>query len=369
MLIGSETQSQEHQVVLTGIQRVICESHKVLFDSLGAQGIEIGWVNTRKIPRSMNFMKVPYLTQDPVLTGMQAQLSEISLLLLSDIPAHMDFLAVTAERKRRNLPVIALIHDVLPLTNPEWFPEQANRNFKLYLQQLFYIADHIVVISDQVKHDLEMLGWKRSAPIDVIPLGSIFPQCGRSSIPDNQLSILYVSTLAPRKGHAELLDSFDELRLLGADIDLTLVGQQGWECTDLVDRIRTHPDFDGRLKWIQNADDHTIKVAASRCNLGVIPSEGEGFGLFLEEGLTLGLKMVASNIPVFRERPHPNITYFDRQPDNQLTQAILVAASKKWVPAEPGEVRSMTKFGLELSDLILDLLDRNRVKTTEGELK
>lgn len=367
MLIGSETQSQEHQVVLTGIQRVICESHKVLFDSLGALGINIGWVNTREIPRSMNFMEVPYLTQDPVLTGMQARLSEISLLLLLDMPGHMDFLAVTAERKRRTLPVVALLYDVLPLTHTEWFPERANLNFKLYLQQILFIADHIVVTSDQVRHDLETLGWKRSAPIKVIPLGSIFPQRARSSAPDDQLSILCISTLAPRKGHAELLDSFDELRLLGVDIDLTLVGNQGWECDDLVERIRNHPDMKGRLKWIQHADDHTIQVLATRCNMGVIPAEGEGFGLFLEEGLTLGLKMVASNIPVFRERPHPNITYFDRQTGNQLTHAILEAANKKWVPIDPGEVRPMSKFGLELSDLILEVLEENRVKSTEGE--
>lgn len=369
MLVGTETQTQEHQLALTGIQRVICETHKVLLDSLGAQGIDIGWINTRQAPRSMNFMSLPYLANDPVLTGRGARLEDIDLLLLLDIPAHMDFRTVNEERKRRELPVIALIYDILPLTHPEWFPERASRDFKLYIQQLFYITDYIVVNSHQVKRDLENLGWKRAADITVIPLGSIFAQKNHSRLPENQISMLYVSTFAPRKGHETLLDSFDELRVLGIDVDLTLIGQEGWKCAELADRIRNHPDYCGRLKWLKNADDHAVETAAARCNIGVIPAEGEGFGLFLEEGLTLGLNMVASDISVFREREYPNVTYFDGLNSTNMTRAILEAAGKEWTALVPGDVRAITQFGLELSDFVIKVLNRENTNEIQGEVK
>lgn len=352
MLIGSETQTQERQQVVTGIQRVICETHKGLSDLLGIRNIDIGWVHTGSFPRSLNFRTVPYLAADPVLSGAEAPLAEIDALLLLDIPTQVNFQALINEKSQRDLQVFVLIHDILPIVNPQWFPEGGHRAFKLYIQQVFHVADHIIVTSEHVKRDLENLGWKFKGQIHVIALGSIHKQRDHIDSPSSRISALYVSTIAPRKGHETLMDAFDVLRARGCDVDLTLIGRFGWDCQELISRIMNHSDLGGRLKWLRNADDHAVTVAASRCNVGVIPAEGEGFGMFLEEALTLGLKVVASDIPVFREREQPNLFFADLNGES-LANAMTVAAATPWTKLNRGQVRSMQDFSRDLTDLIL----------------
>lgn len=355
LTIGSESQSQERQLAVTGIQRVVCESHKGLTDLLGIAGIEIGWVHTSNSQRSLNFKTEPYLATDPVLNGPEVQLSEIDGLVVLDIPTQLNVPAVLGQKSIRDLQVFVLIHDILPLIHPQWFPKAAPRSFKLYIQQVLHVADHIIVPSEQVKRDLLNLGWKHHAEIVVIPLGSIHKQRTPIEFPESQVSAMYVSTIAPRKGHDKLLDAFDILRARGCDVDLTLIGNIGWDCEDVVRRIRNHPDLNGRLKWLRNADDHAVMMTASRCNIGVIPAEGEGFGMFLEEALSLGLKVVGSDIPVLREREQANV-YFANMNGESLADSMVIAAGTPWVPMARGQVRSMTDFSRDLADLITERL-------------
>jgi len=351
VVIGSESQTQERQRFVTGIQRVICETHKDLTDFFGIDGIRLEWVHTSNFERSLNFKTVPYLAADPVLSSDGVQLSEINGLLILDIPTLVDFSAVMREQEHRDLQVFVLIHDILPLLNPEWFPGTGHRAFKLYIQQVFHVANHIIVTSDHVKNDLENLGWKMKGEIHVIPLGSIHAQRNPTQVPESQISAMYVATVAPRKGHDKLIDAFDILRQRGCDVDLTLIGRFGWDCEDLVNRIHCHPDFGGRLKWLRNADDHVVRETASRCNLAVIPAEGEGFGMFLEEGLTLGLKVVASDIPVFREREQVNVFFAERTGES-LADSMVRAAATPWKALDRGEIRTMRDFSRDVADLV-----------------
>ena len=83
----------------------------------------------------------------------------------------------------------------------------------------------------------------------------------------------------------------------------------------------------------------------------MIPAIDEGFGLFLEEALSLGLAVVASDIPVFSERPHPRVRLAQRTPA-AFSAAILTSR----VTAEPhgGEapVRTLADAANDWADLL-----------------
>lgn len=51
---------------------------------------------------------------------------------------------------------------------------------------------------------------------------------------------LSARTLEPRKGHAQVLDAFEQLWPLGVDANLVIVGKQGWMVDELVARLRSH---------------------------------------------------------------------------------------------------------------------------------
>jgi glycosyltransferase involved in cell wall biosynthesis len=362
-LIGSETQHSETVSVVSGISRVVRNSHVGLFDRLTPRGFDLVPFHMKPGNRSPAFLDSPYLADDPVLYLTRRPLDELDAFLLLDVSLGVDFGPLVTSLRRRNRPVIALIHDVIPLTVPGAFEEEAQMAFRLYLQQVLHVASHIVVTSEQCRKNILALGWSVCGDIHVIPLGSGFQNREPLAQPDERISVLYVSTLEPRKGHYDLLDAFDMLLADGHDVDLTIVGQRGWsvggvfDVDDLIQRIRDHPEFGGRLKWLQAADDLTLTTRARSCNIGVFPSRDEGFGLFVEEGLALGLKMVVSDIPVFREREQSNLT-FSRIGSRDFADAILNAHTSSWhLPVEP--VRTMCDFVDDLASLIMKVVTAN----------
>ena len=353
LVIGSESQGFEGVGFLTGIQRLVRESHVGLVDRMSPLGVRIVPLHTRDIQRQANFTDHFYLSGDPVIHKHPCAPDDVDAFLFLDVNMQIDFSAVHRSQQLRHRPVIALVHDILPLVHSDLFPRQEILRFRLYLQQLLRLADHVVITSEKVRSDLLGLGWSIPGTLHVIPLGSVFQS--RPPIPTDtdRLSLLYVSTIEPRKGHEHLISAFDLLRAEGLDIDLTLIGRAGWADPQLFDRIRLHQDFGGRLRWLESPDDVLLATVAEQCTIGVFPSQDEGYGLFLEEGLALGLKMVVSDIPVFRERTQANVHYTDLSPES-IANGILTAHQQPWTsPTVP--VRTMSDFLDELADLVTDV--------------
>lgn len=361
-LIGFETQTHETKVFPTGIQRVIRETHQWVTDFLGADGIDVGWVNTVDRPRAYGFKSHPYLASDPVLNGPEAKLSEIDVLVILDLSMMLDVRAVVHEKQSRGLKVVVLIHDILPISHPEWFPADAERIYRLFLQRMLHIADHVVLTSEFVRSELLGLQWSIAGEIHVIRLGSLHPPRPASRVPQSEIALISVSTVEPRKGHRRLLGAFDVLRQQGRDVNLHLVGKPGWAEQSLYREINDHPDFGARLRWHRNASDLDVLNLAGRSNIAVIPSDEEGFGMFLEEALTLGLKVVASDIPVFREREQPNV-FFANLTAQGFAEAILEASRAPWVDIYPIRVRSMRDFGADFSNLLHKCVIEDRVSS------
>jgi glycosyltransferase involved in cell wall biosynthesis len=353
IIVGSETQHFEGFSSVTGVQRVVREAHLALTEVLTPQGVRVSPLHTRDRERRREFRASPYFSVDPVLDQSPLAPEDVDAFLFLDLHTHADFARVHREKRRRARPVISIVYDILPITHPEWCSDDPERVFRMYLQQLLTLSDHIVVTSEHVRNDLLNLGWRIPGEIHVIGLGSAFRPRAPESAADDRMSLLYVSTVAPRKGHELLLAAYDVLRAQAYDVDLSIVGGEGWRSADIASAIREHPDFDGRVRWYTNAVDHTVASLARASSIGVFPSSDEGFGLFVEEGLTYGLKMVVSDIPVFRERPQRNVTFASL--DAQcLAEAIAAAHSATWLP--PGRVRTMQDFGNDLAALVLSVV-------------
>lgn len=355
VVVGSETQFLETFGYVTGIQRVLRETHLTLTDMLSPDGVRVAPMHTRDKQPQPVFRTEPYLAGDPVLDQHPVRPEDVDAIMFLDLHTDVDFARVFQARRVRRLPVVTLVHDILPITNPDWCVEDPRRAFRLYVQQVMAVSDHIVVTSGKVKSDLLSLGWHFDGEFHVFGLGTSFRQRAPEPPPDDRISMMFVSTIDPRKGHAVLLDAYDLLRARGCDVDLTLVGREGWRCAHVIERLRTHPDIGGRLRWLHHADDLTVATVARGCSIGLFPAADEGFGLFLEEGLSYGLKMVVSDIPVFRERVQPNVVLAERTAEG-LADAILRAHATSWVPRQPGDVRTMHDFGRDVANLVRSVL-------------
>lgn len=353
--IGTETQSFEQQRHLTGVQRVVSWLNDGLLDELSHLGAHIYPMHTWERRTVFNRPQPDFIRNDRVLQRPHVEPEKTDACLFLDI-SHVNFPRLYAPAMS-HIPKIFFVHDVLPVTHPEWFPPGAPRGYRLYLQQLLKVADHVICSSHKVRSDLQELGWQSTAHCHVVPLGSHLGTGAPRIQSKARLSLLYVSTVEPRKGHELLLNVFDRLLALGLDVDLTLVGKHGWDVQDgwdvrnLVERIRHHHQFGARLRWVTGASDHEVRSLASQATMAVIPPLDEGFGLFLEEALSMELKVVASDIPVFRERPHPNAYLADRTVE-AFVETITIAHGQPLHDIRLHPVRTLRRAATELADLL-----------------
>lgn len=131
-----------------------------------------------------------------------------------------------------------------------------------------------------------------------------------------------VGTVEPRKGHAQTLAAFERLWAQGSDVDLVIVGRQGWMVEPLVARLRTHAEHSKHLFWFEGASDDTLLSLYETSSALLLASEGEGFGLPLIEAAHHKLPVIARDLPVFREVAGEHAFYFSGTSDDSLYDAL-----------------------------------------------
>ena len=359
--VGLDVTSLLHGAQVTGVERVIVETHKHLTNFLDPEEYELLPISTVPELKKKSSMH-PYLATDPVLAKPLANLYECDILFLTNINVGLPMRELVALKKEKNLKIISLIHDILPIKHPEWFatPEKPNGEsitlsgkhfFQIYLQATFALSDQMILTSEHVKNEIISLGWKSLPQFKIIPLGSFDTNPLSKKREKTGLNTIYVSTITIRKGHAQLLEAFEILWAQGVEITLTLVGGVGWMISDFIDKVNNHPENGKRLFWKQRLLDSDVEQIYADSDIAFAPSYEEGFGFAAEEALPKGLKVIARDIPVFRERPYPNLYFFNGQTED-LSQKILEVAQLPVKPINPGTIRTMQAFAQDVAEII-----------------
>jgi glycosyltransferase involved in cell wall biosynthesis len=285
--------------------------------------------------------------------------------------------------------VTFLVYDLLPAQKPEFFPEFASEPHTRWLDAITANADRLICISQAVADELSE--WLRlrttkchaSPPeITALHLGADISSAGSSvGMPDNAddvltrvrsaPSFLMVGTIEPRKGHLQTLAAFEELWREGFDVNLVIVGAEGWKpvpqelrrtVPEIVRRLRNHPELGRRLLWLEGISDEYLEKLYSTAACLVAASEGEGFGLPLIEAARHRIPILARDIPVFREVAGKFAGYFSGTAPIDLAQAI-----KDWLNlyAENRHPRSDKMPWLtwaQCAERLKEILLRNAVK-------
>ena len=135
-------------------------------------------------------------------------------------------------------------------------------------------------------------------------------------------TFLCVSTLEPRKRQEQMFDAAEQLWKTGTDVNLVLVGQQGWQTQALGERLRAHPEGGRRLFWLQGISDEYLEKVYAVSSCLIAASLNEGFGLSLIEAARHSVPIIARDIPVFREVAGDCAFYFQGEAANDLANAL-----------------------------------------------
>ena len=141
-----------------------------------------------------------------------------------------------------------------------------------------------------------------------------------------------VSTLEPRKGHAEVLDAFERLWSQDINVRCVFVGREGWKVRELTRRIRQHKEWGQRLIWLDRVSDEELTSIYKETRAVIVASKAEGFGLSVVEALFHQKALVLRDIPVFREIAGNGAFYFTGADAEVLSKAMLDALRNHVIP-------------------------------------
>ena len=219
----------------------------------------------------------------------------------------------------------ALIHDVIPLTHPEYDTARAVTLHGRRVAALAGHFDHVITNSEATRHDLlaQIDGPPRfsSATAYLAPALVASPAPARFDAP----TFVHLSTINRRKNLALLLHVWKSFAGLDDAPRLAIIGRRGNDGTalELLDRcaaLKPLVTFHGAL----NDTDAAPIVAGARALL--TPSFAEGFGLPIVEAHAMGVPVIASDLPAHREIGGAMTPYLDPLDGPAWRETILAFA-------------------------------------------
>lgn len=207
---------------------------------------------------------------------------------------------------RRRLRPVFLIHDLIPITHPEFCRDGEDLRHKARMRHALSSAHGIIAnsratlealtafaASDGLSMPESMVAWLGAdEQVDPVPLP-----------PPARPSFVTIGTIEARKNHLLLLHIWERLaaRMGPNTPELILVGQRGWEADDIFALLDRSPRLKGHVRELGRCDDATMLATIDQARAVLLPSFIEGFGIPLVEALQRGTPVIASDLPVFHE--------------------------------------------------------------------
>lgn len=264
------------------------------------------------------------------------------IYLSLDLNMHMsaETRALHQTWRNRGLRVAYIVYDILLAQHPHWWPKGNAELFNTWLRNIGDIASDLLCISNSVA--IEISDWYTNHPPNRIDLGpkisyfhlgaDVDNSLPSKGVPEsapmvlssmqNRLSFLMVSTIEPRKGYAQTLAAFELLWSRGFDVNLVIVGKQGWLVDNLVKQLSRHSESKRRLFWLQGISDEYLEKIYQSANCLIAASEGEGFGLPLIEAAQHGVPLLVRDLPIFREVAGGYAHYFQGLAPSDLADSV-----------------------------------------------
>ncbi len=247
--------------------------------------------------------------------------------------------------------VAHVVHDVLPLTHPQWFPPSAVAYFPRYLDTVLSHSDLVLTVSESTRGELATWAAGEGRPLPrLAPLrlgADLGPAPDRAGAPTRAVGdaeppvVLMVGTVEPRKGHRQALAAVRALQAAGTDVRLVVVGVPGWGPAALHAELERAASDLPYVEWRRDVDDPGLRQLYDSADLLLAASEGEGFGIPLLEAVHRGLPVLARRLPVFREvlagSTAGAVGWFDGTAPDQLALALrdALATARDRRPGAP----------------------------------
>lgn len=204
---------------------------------------------------------------------------------------------------------IYLVHDLIPITHPQFCREGEDTKHRARMDMVLQTAAGVVGNS---QHTLDTLAnYADSTGRTMPPVVVAWPGCASlqtANAASTELSgsrpasFVVLGTIEGRKNHRLLLQAWQKMAASMGDAcpQLIIIGRRGWQADDVF-ALLDQGDFRGKVTEAGAVDDARLAQLLSEARALLFPSFAEGFGIPLIEALAAGIPVIASDLEVFRE--------------------------------------------------------------------
>ncbi|MEE4315827.1 MAG: glycosyltransferase family 1 protein [Erythrobacter sp.] len=244
-----------------------------------------------------------------------------------DLDSHRDWLSNTRVRP------VYLLHDLIPIEHPHFTtPHKTNRHAGR-VRRALDAASGIIANSHTTADAIAAFAMSEGItppPILGAPLGAPdLPVPAARSTVQRQASFVCISTIEHRKNHMLLLDVWKRLfaKMGEAAPRLALIGRWGVGAEAVRSRYLADPQLQRFVSINSDCTDSELVGHLRSASALLAPSRAEGFGLPVVEALTLGVPVIASDLPAFREVGGSIPTFLDPSAPEAWLERIREFAS------------------------------------------
>ncbi|PSP75014.1 hypothetical protein BRC86_04540 [Halobacteriales archaeon QS_3_64_16] len=200
------------------------------------------------------------------------------------------------------IPIVAVQHEFFDASSYDLY-DPLTASIQLLVQNFLRLFEYeaLIVPSAHTKGQFVRYGVAEDR-IEVVPNGIRTDAYRRPAIEPEHGRLLVIGRLTKRKNHERLLRALRIVRDAGHSVRLDIAGEGPMrtrlegvvEDLDLTTAVRFHGFV---------SEEHKATLL-NRAQLFVFASEQEGFGIVLLEAMSVGLPVVAAQLPVYREFVH-----------------------------------------------------------------
>ncbi len=242
---------------------------------------------------------------------------------------------------------VLMLHDIIPITHPEYCREGEKARHEVRVKTLLKIA-HAVLSNSQ--DTLDRMNAYAAGVGTVVPQSlPVWPGTPRLAMPGGERPALnddfiVLGTIEGRKNHILLLNVWERLVAQHGEAAprLVIIGRRGWACGDVLARLQAG-GFGSRVVETGALSDDEIARLLAGARALLFPSFAEGYGLPLVEALDAGVPVIASDLDVFREigQGVPDLLSPDHV-EGWATAIMAYAAPNS--PARAAQMERLAKF-------------------------
>jgi glycosyltransferase involved in cell wall biosynthesis len=261
----------------------------------------------------------------------------------------------------KDVKLVVLLHDVLPLTHPDLMIKHSDRFFGPILR----LPIHVIIGARSTEAELPRAarlvpGGKMPLSTEVVSLAHEFPGVARNQPPKDPTDrlrrmigernfVLCVGTVEVRKNHLRLIEVWNKLaKDLGDALPLLVIaGKRGWEAKEaigLLDAATERGLTQARepVLFVEGPSDAELQWLYASCDFTVFPSLAEGWGLPVGESLWFGKACAASKATSIPEVGQDLCIYFDPMRPSEIEDAIKALLDPAVRAAYERKIRSAT---------------------------